>query len=188
MARIIGIAGSLRKKSYNRALLRAALDFVPESSTLQIEPIDAIPLYNLELEEERFPEPVARLKDAVAASDGLLLATPEYNNSIPGVLKNAIDWLSRPASDAARVFAALPVAVMGASPGRGGTALAQVAWLPVLRTLGTRPWFGGRLQVADAGSVFDDAGLLADANVKQLLRAFVRSFVAFVECNPRRNS
>jgi chromate reductase, NAD(P)H dehydrogenase (quinone) len=185
MARIIGIAGSLRKQSYNAALLRAASEFVPPSSTLAIESIDQIPLYSADTEGEHFPEPVARLKDAMAESDGLLLVTPEYNNSIPGVLKNAIDWLSRPPSDIARVFAGLHVAVMGASPGRGGTALAQVAWLPVLRTLGTRPWFGGRLQVADAGAVFDEAGTLADETVEKLLGAFVRAFIAFVERNPR---
>jgi len=81
---------------------------------------------------------------AIAAADGLLLVTPEYNNSIPGVFKNAIDWLSRPPADISRVFGGKPVAIIGASPGGFGTILSQEAWLPVLRTLGTKPWFGGR--------------------------------------------
>ena len=93
------------------------------------------------------PAAVAKLKEQVAAADGLLLVTPEYNNSIPGVFKNAIDWLSRPAADIPRVFGGRKVAVIGASPGGFGTILSQTAWLPVLKTLGTNPWFGGRLLV-----------------------------------------
>jgi chromate reductase, NAD(P)H dehydrogenase (quinone) len=186
MAHIIGIAGSLRKNSYNGALLRAARELVPDSSTLQIEPIDEIPLYNFDLEKERFPAPVARLKDAIAESDGLLLVTPEYNNSLPGVLKNVIDWLTRPPADIPRVFTDLPVAIMGASPGRNGTVLAQAAWLPVLRTLRTRPWFAGRLQVGDAAAVFDEHGELVDEKVKLLLEAFVRGFSTFADQHSRR--
>lgn len=85
---------------------------------------------------------MAALKDRIAAADGLLLVTPEYNNSIPGVFKNAIDWLSRPASDIGRVFDGKPVGLIGATPGGMGTPFSQTAWLPVLRTLGTRPFFG----------------------------------------------
>jgi NAD(P)H-dependent FMN reductase len=119
------------------------------------------------------------LKDAIAGADGLLLASPEYNNSLPGVLKNAIDWLSRPPADIGRVFRNKPVAVMGASPGNFGTVLAQNAWLAVLRTLGTRPWFGGRLMVSRAQSVFGSDGALDDAAVKEQLQKFVQGFVAF---------
>src|SRR5690606_13011603 len=98
---------------------------------------------------------VATLKEEIAAADGLLVVTPEYNNSIPGVLKNAIDWLSRPAADIARVFGGRPVALIGASPGGFGTLLSQTAWLPVFKTLGAQLWSGGKLMVSRAATVFD---------------------------------
>jgi chromate reductase, NAD(P)H dehydrogenase (quinone) len=129
---------------------------------------------------EGIPAPVAALKDQIAAADGLLLATPEYNNSLPGVLKNAVDWLSRPTADIGRVFVGRPVAVIGASPGGFGTILSQNAWLPVLRTLGTAPWFGGRLLVSRAQGVFDEAGALADNAIEGQLRKFMEGFVAFL--------
>lgn len=136
MLNIIGMGGSLRKGSYNTALLRAAAESSPPTTKVEIVSIDGIPLYNGDLEEELgLPASVRTIKDKIASADGLLLATPEYNNSIPGVFKNAIDWLSRPVSDIERVFGNKAVALMGASPGRGGTRLAQVAWLPVLRPL-----------------------------------------------------
>jgi NAD(P)H-dependent FMN reductase len=127
---------------------------------------------------------VTDLKETIAASDGLLLATPEYNNSIPGVFKNAIDWLSRPPADIKRVFGGKPVAILGASPGGFGTVLIQNAWLPVLRTLGTKPWFGGRLLVSYAGDVFDPSGAITDEKVREQLRRFVHGFVAFVGAPP----
>jgi len=180
MARIVGIAGSLREASYNRALLRAAAELSPPGTTLEIASIREVPLYDGDLEKERgIPDAVSKLKDQIATADGLLLVTPEYNNSIPGVLKNAIDWLSRPSSDIERVFGQRPVAVMGASPGRFGTALSQAAWLPVLRTLGTRPWWGPRLLVSGASSVFDEAGRLVDDGVRKRLRDFMAGFAAF---------
>jgi chromate reductase, NAD(P)H dehydrogenase (quinone) len=186
MATIVGIAGSLRRDSYNAALLRAARQHLPTTSKLHIESIAEFPLYNLDLEASAFPRVVSRLKDAIAKCDGLLLVTPEYNNSIPGVFKNAIDWLSRPADDADRVFSGLNVAMIGASGGRWGTASAQVAWLPVMRTLEMRPWFQGRLQVSNAGAVFNEKGEIVDKAVAALLAEFVRGFVSFVESNPRR--
>jgi NAD(P)H-dependent FMN reductase len=120
------------------------------------------------------------LKDRIATASGLLLVTPEYNNSIPGVFKNAIDWLSRPPSDVPRVFGNRPIALMGATPGRGGTLLAQAAWLPVLRTLGTRPWFGPRVAVGGANRVFDEAGRLLDDQLRLQLRSFMEGFAAFI--------
>ena len=181
MITIIGISGSLRKASFNSALLRAAVDVTPEGATLEVASIQGIPLYDGDVESSvGIPAVVSDLKDRIAVCDGLLLVTPEYNNSIPGVFKNAIDWLTRPASDIARVFNNRPVGLIGATPGRGGTILAQAAWLPVLRTLGTKPWFGGRVTVSGAKRVFDESGQLVDEEVRSQLRNYVAGFVAFI--------
>lgn len=175
--RLLGISGSLRAASYNTALLRAAQGMTPEGVELVAGSIRDIPLYDGDLEAESgLPAAVSRLKDHIADCDGLILFTPEYNNGLPGVFKNAIDWLSRPASDIGRVFGGRPVAVLGASPGGFGTIMSQAAWLPVLRTLGTAPWFEGRLMVARAGSVFDAEGDLVDAEIKKRLERFVAGF------------
>lgn len=128
---------------------------------------------------------MARLKDAIAEADGLLLVSPEYNNSLPGVAKNAIDWLSRPPADIARVFGGKPVAIAGASPGGFGTVLSQNAWLPVFKTLGAELWSGGRLLVSRAGSVFDANGEIQDPGVRENVRSFVAGFVAYVSAQKR---
>jgi NAD(P)H-dependent FMN reductase len=181
MTTLIGISGSLRRASFNSALLRAAAAAMPEGAQLRIESIAQIPLYNGDDEAAHgIPAPVARLKDAIAAADGLLLVTPEYNNSLPGVAKNAVDWLSRPPADIARVFRGKPVAIAGASPGGFGTVLSQNAWLPVFKTLGADLWSGGRLLVSRAGTVFDAQGDITDAAVRDNLAKFLAGFVAFV--------
>jgi len=110
-----------------------------------------------------------------------LLASPEYNNSVPGVLKNAIDWLSRPSPQIRNVFRDKPVAVIGASPGGFGTVSAQAAWLPVWRTLGARHWAGGRLLVSRAHEVFAETGELTDPDLRERLQTFVSGFAAFCE-------
>ncbi len=154
---------------------------MPDGAELTVETIHGIPLYDADVETaDGIPERVSALKDAIVAADGLLLATPEYNNSMPGVFKNAIDWLSRPPADIGQVFGGKPVAVLGASPGGFGTVLSEQVWLPVLRTLGTTPWYGGRLLVSRAGSAFDGAGRLASDATKEQLRQFIEDFVAFV--------
>jgi chromate reductase len=181
MSTVLGLSGSLRAGSFNTALLRAATGLMPAGSSLELATLHGIPLYDGDAEaRDGIPAAVQALKDRIVACDGLLLATPEYNNGIPGVLKNGIDWLSRPATDIARIFGDRPLAVMGASPGGFGTILAQNGWLPVLRTLGTRPWFGGRLLVSRAGQVFDAAGEMVDEKMKAQLQQFLRGFVEFV--------
>jgi NAD(P)H-dependent FMN reductase len=178
---IIGLSGSLRRLSFNTMLLRAAADLAPAGTTISIESIRDIPLYDADVEAASgVPAAVQALKEKIASADGLLIATPEYNNSIPGVAKNAIDWLSRPAADIPRVFGNKPVVLMGATPGPNNTLLAQAAWLPVLRTLGTTYWSGGRMVVGGAGKLFDADGRLTDDGTRDRLKKFVEGFAAFV--------
>jgi chromate reductase, NAD(P)H dehydrogenase (quinone) len=181
VTQLVGLSGSLRQRSFNASLLRAAVELLPQGAKMTVESIRNIPLYDGDVEDTQgIPAPVQRLKEIIAAADGLLLVTPEYNNSIPGVFKNAIDWLSRPPADIPRIFGGKPVAMIGASPGGFGTILSQEAWLPVLRTLRTRAWFGGRLFVARAGSIFDESGRIANDATKEQLRQFIDGFVTFV--------
>lgn len=180
--KIVGISGSLRSGSYNSALLRAAQQALPAGVQMEIGTIKGIPLYDADIEtNEGIPSSVQTLKTQIIAADGVLLVTPEYNNSIPGVTKNAIDWLSRPPADSGKVFGNKAFALMGASPSGFGTILSQAAWLPVLRTLGTRPWFGGRVQVSRANQVFNAAGELQDEAVRKQLIAFMAGFAEFIQ-------
>ncbi len=182
MAKLIGLSGSLRRASFNTALLRAAAGLMPVGSELTVHTIQGIPLYDADAEAAAgIPQSVMDLKAAIAGADGLLLATPEYNNSIPGVTKNAIDWLTRPPADIPRVFGGKPIAVIGATPGGFGTILAQNEWLPVLRYLGTKPWFGGRLLVSHAHTLFDENGNLTDDKTREQLRQFMLGFVEFTQ-------
>jgi NAD(P)H-dependent FMN reductase len=180
MSHVIGISGSLRERSFNSALLRAAVALSPPELKIEIASLESIPLYNGDVESAGIPAAVTDLKNRIAAADGLLIATPEYNNSIPGVVKNAIDWLSRPPADIPRVFAGRCVTLMGASDGAFGTALSQAAWLPILRTLQTHPWFGPRILVPHASKVFDERGELIDAKIREKLKSFLLGFSAFV--------
>ena len=179
---ILGIAGSVRARSYNVSLLRAIDELAPDDCRLEIASIAGIPLYDGDLEEsEGVPPVAAALKDRIAAADGLLLVTPEYNNSLPGTFKNAIDWLTRPSSDIPRVFGGRAIALAGATPGPGGTRLSQTAWLTVLRVLGTRPFFGRGLFVSDASKVFDAEGRLTDERIRDQAQKFIAGFAAFVK-------
>jgi chromate reductase, NAD(P)H dehydrogenase (quinone) len=181
MTTILGISGSLRRASFNTSLLRAAEGLVPEGVVLESATLHGIPLYDGDVEAEQgSPAAVSALKERIVRADGLLLVTPEYNNGIPGVFKNAIDWLSRPPADMARVFARKRVGLIGATPGPGGTLLSQAGWLPVLRTLGVVPFFGGRLNVSHASKVFDGEGKLVDETVRAQLAKFLTAFSEFV--------
>src|ERR1700741_2672059 len=135
MKTVIGLAGSIRKGSYNASLLAAAAQVEVPDFKIEIATIRGIPLYDGDVEREHgIPDVVTALKDRIAASDGLFMVSPEYNSGVPGVFKNAIDWLSRPDKDIPRVFGDKPVALIGATPGRAGTRLSQTGWLPTLRT------------------------------------------------------
>jgi NAD(P)H-dependent FMN reductase len=187
MTQLLGISGSLRAGSYNTALLHAARESAPGDVTLDAATLHGIPLYDGDLERTAgIPQPVVALKEKIAACDGVLLVTPEYNNSIPGVFKNAIDWFSRPSDDIGRVFRGRAFAVIGASPGGFGTILSQSAWLPVLRTLGVRHWSEGRLLVSRAGQVFGEDGKLRDDSVREQLGKFIAGFAAFAGRNAGR--
>ena len=186
MTRILGISGSLRAGSFNTALLRAAQQVAGDGIAFDAVTLHGIPLYDGDAEaRDGLPAAVTTLKDRIIASDGVLLVTPEYNNGIPGVLKNAIDWLSRPAADIARVFGDKPFALVGASPGGFGTILSQNHWLPVLKTLGVQLWAGNRLMVSRAGSAFDADGELVDAKLREQLAGFVQGFATFAAARRR---
>lgn len=178
MTRLVGFAGSLRAGSYNRSLLAAAAAVMPDGSALDVLSIDDVPLYNADVEADGIPESVQTVKDRIAAAAGLVIATPEYNGGIPGVAKNVIDWISRPADDQPRVTHGKPVALIGATPGGLGTAFSQAAWLQVLRTLRMRVWVGGGpFYVSAASSSFDDDGRPSD-ELRERLETWMAGFVA----------
>lgn len=179
MTKILGLSGSLRRASFNSGLLRAAAELAPEGTEITIGSIAGVPLYDGDAEAEHgTPAAVVELNAQLAAADGLLMVTPEYNNGMPGVFKNAIDWMSR--GEGLKLFKGKPVAVIGASPGNFGTIMAQNHWLPVLRTLNTRPWLEGRLMVSRAGDMFDADGNLTDAGSRKRLADFVAGFAASI--------
>jgi chromate reductase, NAD(P)H dehydrogenase (quinone) len=189
--RILALGGSLRQASFNRALLDEAAALAPAAAGLDlglVGLVGALPLFDQDiLDRDGPPGDVVRLKEALRAADGLLLATPEYNWSIPGFLKNAIDWASRPSSDIPAVFGDLPVALIGAG-GSAGTRLAQSAWLPVFRYLRMRPWAERTLYVDHARERFGADGRLADEATREQLRAVIAGFAAHCAELPRTRS
>ncbi|GAC1590793.1 MAG: NADPH-dependent FMN reductase [Sphingomicrobium sp.] len=186
MIRLVGISGSLRQASFNTALLNNAAQLLPDGVSLEVRTLHRIPLYDGDEEAEHgIPEAVTELKEAISAADGVILATPEYNNGVPGVFKNAIDWASRPAGDISRVFNGRLFAITGASPGGFGTILSQNHWLPVLRTLGVQLWTGGRLMVSRAGQAIDDDGVINDSEIREQIRIFVGAFADYVSTRTR---
>lgn len=180
MTSIIGLSGSLRKGSFNASLLRAAAEVAPSDCRIQCEPIRDIPLYDADLEAASPPVAVTDLQEKIDKADGLLLVSPEYNNSIPGVFKNAVDWVSSFPSGGDKIFRDLPVGLIGASPGGFGTVNAQTAWLPVFRALSVKPYLGGTLYVGGARGKFDDGGALTDGAIRERLAEWMAGFAAFV--------
>lgn len=178
--KIIALSGALRRASYNTALLRAAAGLAPEGVSIELRTLHGIPLYDGDVEAEGMPPAVTALREAIRAADALLIGTPEYNNSIPGVLKNGLDWLSRPSGEGGKLFGGKPTALVGATPGGFGTVQSQDALLSVLRAFGNDFWMGGRLMVSRAGTVFDAEGQLIDDKVREQLQQFVQGFVGFV--------
>ncbi len=172
---ILGIAGSLRKASYNRGLLRAAREVAPEGVDIDIFDLLPIPLYNGDVEAAGDPAPVRELKERIRAADALLIATPEYNYSIPGVLKNAIDWASRPPQDSP--LRHKPIALMGASPGGFGTVRSQLALRQVFVFTKSYVLLEPEVHVSAAGDKFDAEGNLSDAQTPQNVRALVMALV-----------
>jgi chromate reductase len=172
--RILGIAGSLRRQSYNRAALRAAAQLVPEGSTLDIFELDGIPGFNQD-EEERPPAAVVDLKRRVREADAVLFATPEYNYSVPGVLKNAIDWASRPYGDSA--WSGKPAAIMGASIGAIGTARAQYHLRQMFVFLNMFPVNQPEVMIGNAATRFDAQGNLVDEATKGFIRRLLENLV-----------
>jgi chromate reductase, NAD(P)H dehydrogenase (quinone) len=169
---ILGIAGSLRKQSYNRALLRAAQQLAPEGTRIESFELDGITPFNQD-DESHPPEKVASLKSKVRAADAILIVTPEYNYSVPGVLKNAIDWASRPYGDSA--WNGKPVAIMGASVGMIGTARAQYHLRQMFVFLNMFAVNQPEVMIGNAAQRFDAAGNLTDEQSKKLVRQLVQN-------------
>lgn len=174
---VLGIAGSLRAKSFNRGLLRAALELAPVRMLIEIFDISALPLFNGDVEAEGDPEPVSTFKSAIQVADALLIATPEYNYGIPGVLKNAIDWASRPPGKSAIMNK--PAAIMGASPGTGGTARAQLQLRQTLAATRVHVMVQPEIFVASAHEKFDEDGRLIDEETRKNIGRLLESLLAW---------
>lgn len=174
---VLAFAGSLRVASYNRALLRAAATRAPAGMRLATFDLAPIPLFNADVEASGFPAAVMQFKDAIAAADALLIATPEYNHGVPAVLKNALDWASRPAGESP--LWEKPVGVIGASPGQTGTARAQSQIRQTFEFTNCLCMNQPELLVFRAHERFDAAGNLIDENVARFLDAYLAAFVAW---------
>jgi len=172
--KILGFVGSLRKGSYNKALMRAALELLPEDATLEVFDLDGIPPFNQDLENQP-PQVVKEFKAKIKKADALLIASPEYNYSIPGVLKNAIDWASRPYGDNA--FEGKPVAIMSASVGRLGGARAQYHLRQSFIFLNMHPLNRPEVMMPFAQEHVDENGNLADETTRQLIRQLLEALV-----------
>ena len=175
---VVGFAGSLRRASYNRALLRAATELAPPALHIVIHELDGIPLYNGDIEAAGVPQSVVQLRDAVQKADGLLIATPEYNYGVPGVLKNTIDWLSRPPRDSA--LNGKVAALMGASPGFVGTARGQLQLRQAFVFTNTYALQQPEVLVGRAHEKFDADGRLVHQATRDVLATFLQRFADLI--------
>jgi chromate reductase len=176
--RILGIAGSLRAGSLNRALLRAAVELAPRELEIETFDLDAVPLYNGDVEAAGDPPGVAAFKQAIATADGVLMATPEYNHGVPGVMKNAVDWASRPPGRAP--LGGKPVGLIGASPGITGTARGQSQLRQAFEFTNSLCMPQPELLVFKAHDKFDDSGRLTDEATARYLERYLGAFAAWV--------
>jgi chromate reductase, NAD(P)H dehydrogenase (quinone) len=178
--RVAGIPGSLRQGSLNKALLRAAVDLAPTGMEIKIyNGLGDIPPYNDDVFTKGDPEAVAVLKAAINEADAMLIVTPEYNYGVPGVLKNAIDWASRPSGNC--VLNRKPAAIMGCSPGLGGTIRAQHALRQSFVFTDTYVMQQPEIKIPSAAQLFDESGRLTDENTREHVKKFLQAFVVWVE-------
>jgi chromate reductase len=178
--RVAGIAGSLREGSLNKGLLRAATELAPAGMEIKIYTrLGDIPPYNDDVFQKGDPEPVADLKAFISSADAMLISTPEYNYGVPGVLKNAIDWASRPAGKSA--LNRKPAAIMGCSPGLGGTIRAQHALRQTFVFTETHVMSQPEIKIPSAAPLFDASSNLTDENTRQYVRKFLAAFAKWIE-------
>lgn len=175
---IIGIAGSLRKGSYNKALLSTAQKICPQGAEIDIADISSIPPYNQDVEEAGLPASVQEFKDKIKRADAILFVTPEYNYSIPGVLKNAIDWGSRPYGN--NSFQGKPAGIMSASVSMLGGARAQYHLRQSMVFLDMHPMNMPEFMLPSATEKFDEAGTLTDEKTKERIKNYLKSFIAWI--------
>ncbi len=175
--KIYALSGSLRAGSYNTALLKAFTENAPEGVTIELLDVSAVPLYNQDA-EAMFPESVNTLKEKIKSADGIIIATPEYNRSVPGMLKNVIDWTSRPYGDNA--WKGIPVYVVGASVGPIAAALAQYDLKKIMLYLDARVLGQPEFYLGNAGEKFDATGTLVDASTLDHVRSSLATFLAFI--------
>ena len=180
--RVLALSGSLRHASFNTALAQAVKVMAPQGMEVEVATLHGIPLYDGDLEaSEGIPAAVLQLKAQIQNADALLLVTPEYNNGVPGVFKNGIDWLSR--ADMKAIFAKRPTGLIGASMGGFGTLSAQAAWLPTLKMLGVSLYSGGSVLVSRAQNAFDAQGALTDEQNRKNLSNYLNGFHEFIHLN-----
>lgn len=178
---IASFAGSLRKKSYHKGLLRAAQELLPESASLEILSLDEIPFFNQDIEDLGDPEPVKIFKEKIRQADALLIATPEYNYSVPGVLKNALDWASRPSGQS--VIAGKPTAIMGTSLGQSGSVRSQLSLRQSLLSMNAFTLNKPEVLINYAVQKFDSDGNLTDEKARELIRTLLDVLVQTVYRN-----
>ncbi len=179
---VVGFAGSLRKGSFNKALLRLAAREAPEGMNVLIHDLADIPVYNMDLERDAFPKAVTAFRAAIKAADGILIVTPEHNRGVPGVLKNALDWATRPETDNALI--GKPVGVMGATTGFLGTRFAQRDLLPFFQACQMQLYLGTTVAVSRVEAKID-AGERIDPSTVKRVRSYMLGFAEWLRLVPR---